>query len=187
LCLRADDITGVSNVWNDVMDASFMEGRILFTNAGMNRVSLFRSMDTDFGIIPSPKFDETQPQYLDTVSPYQATTLSVPAAAADLEQVGIITDALCAESHYTLIPAYYDVQLKTKLARDDDSGEMLDIIFSTRTFPLDLMYGWGDLATLFANAMKTNNTNITSAVEKNAPKVQKAMQKTIDAYNSNQN
>ena len=188
VCLRSDDITNYSgNLWNDVMDASFMEGRILFTNAGMNRVTLFRSMDTDFGIIPSPKLDENQPEYCDTISPAQATALSVPASVSDIERTGIITDALCAESKYTLIPAYYDIQLKTKFARDDESAEMLDIIFRTRSFDLCLIYGWGDLTGLFSNAMKSNNENITSSIEKVEPKIITAIGKTVEAYDKNEN
>ena len=37
------------------MDKIFSDGRVLFNFAGMNRVTLFRSMDTDFGILPVPK------------------------------------------------------------------------------------------------------------------------------------
>ena len=185
ISLRVDDVTGFTgNVWTDVMDASFIEGRILFVYAGMNRVTLFRSMDTDFGIIPSPKFDEIQPEYSNTVSGYAATPLTVPATAPDLEKVGIIMDALCAESSYTLIPAYYDVQLKTKFARDEESAEMLDTIFSTRIYDLCRIYGWGSLNTIFANAMTKNDPNITSALEKAEPKVISAMEKTVNAYDA---
>lgn len=186
LCLRSDDISYSGNLWTDVMDASFMEGRILFVNAGMNRVTLFRSMDTDFGIIPSPKLDENQPDYCDTISPGQATALSVPASVSDLERTGIIIDSLCAESAYTLIPAYYDITLKTKFARDDESAEMLDIIFGTRSFDLALVYGWGDLVTLFATAMRTNNENIISNLEKVEPRIRTAIEKTVTAYDSNE-
>lgn len=183
LCLRSDDVAGVGgNIWNDVMDASFMAGRILFTNAGMNRVTLFRSMDIDFGIIPSPKFEESQSGYYNTISPFQATSLAIPATAGDLEKVGAIADALCAESKYTLIPAYYDVQLKTKLARDEQSSEMLDIIFAARRFDLELIYNWGGFSGIFSSAMVKNDANITSALEKAEPKIIKAIEKTIEAY-----
>ncbi|MCL1794458.1 MAG: hypothetical protein FWG34_11385 [Oscillospiraceae bacterium] len=186
LCLRSDDVAGLSgNVWNDIMDASFMDGRILFTNAGMNRVTLFRSMDIDFGIIPSPKLEESRSEYCNTISPFQATSLSVPATVSEPEKIGAITDALCAESKYTLIPAYYDIQLKTKLARDDESAEMLDIIFANRRFDLELIYNWGGLSGIFATAMTKNDANITSSLEKAEPKIIKAIEKTVEAYASN--
>jgi hypothetical protein len=183
--LNAENVTGYTgNLWNDVMDASFIQGRILFTNFGMNRVTLFRSMDADFGIIPSPKFDENQTEYYNTVTPYSATSLSIPATVADTERTGIIIDALCAESKNTLIPAYYDITLKTKFARDNESSEMLDIIFATRRFDLGLMYGWGGLSDLFGNATKNNNPNITSALEKAEPRIVIAIDKTVAAYDA---
>ena len=187
ISLRSEDLSSYKgDIWTEVMDASFMEGRILFDNAGMNRVTLFRSMDTDFGIIPSPKFDE-KGEYCNTVSHSQATAISFPATTVDLERSGILADALCAESSYTLIPAYYDVQLKTKFARDDESSEMMDIIFATRRFELSLIYNWGALPEIFSTAMTKNNPNITSALEKAEPKVIAAIAKTIAAYENNEN
>ena len=183
LCLRAEDVVGLGgNIWNDIMDASYMDGRILFANAGMNRVTLFRSMEIDFGIIPSPKLDESQSDYYNTISPFQATSLSIPSTVLDLEKIGAIADSLCAESKYTLIPAYYDVQLKTKLARDEESAHMLDIIFATRRFDLELIYGWGGFSGIFATAMNKNDPNIASTLEKTEAKIIKAIDKTIAAY-----
>ncbi|MCL2157963.1 MAG: hypothetical protein FWH48_00995 [Oscillospiraceae bacterium] len=188
MSLRAESVTSYSgNLWNDVMDASFMEGRILFSNTGMNRVTLFRSMETDFGIIPNPKYDEATPDYYNTLSMGQATALCVPATIADSEMVAILTDALCAESKYTLIPAYYDVQLKTKFARDEDSAEMLDLIFASRRFELSLVYGWGDFSGTFSTAMIKNDPNIASSLEKIEQRLITAMEKTIAAYDKNEN
>ena len=58
--------------------------------------------------------------------------MSVPKTNSDLERTGIILEALARESSDTVIPAYYDVTLKNKLLRDDDSVKMLDIIFGNR-------------------------------------------------------
>ena len=43
---------------------------------------------------------------------------------------------MTAESKYTLIPAYYDIALKTKFARNDESGKMLDLIFANRMYDI---------------------------------------------------
>ena len=53
-----------------------------------------------------------------------------------------------------VIPAYYDVQLKTKIARDDESSEMLDIIFAGRKYDLGSIYDWGGLTSKFSEAMQ---------------------------------
>lgn len=180
ISLRAEDVKGVSgDIWLQVMDPGFMEGRVLFHNAGMNRVTLFRSMEIDFGILPSPKFDGTQENYYNTLTQHSATCLFIPVTVdgENLARVGAITDWLTAESAYTLIPAYYETQLKTKLARDDDSGEMMDLIFANRRFDPGLIYDIGGIPGIFSSAMMQNNKNVTSSIEKAEAKILKDLDK----------
>lgn len=105
----------------------FFSDRLLFMTSSFENISNFRDKDSEFGIIPYPKYDEAQ-------SGYYGTTIDglsffcVPKTQPDPEFVGIITEALCAESYKLLVPAFYDVLLKTKAARDEESEEMLDII-----------------------------------------------------------
>ena len=58
LCMHSSKF----NNW-DLLDAVFTEGRCLFSFVGMNRVTLFREMEADFGILPAPKYDEAQESY----------------------------------------------------------------------------------------------------------------------------
>ena len=46
----------------------------------------------------------------------------------------IITEALASESYKNVIPVFYDVALKTKSARDEESSAMIDLIRDTLTF-----------------------------------------------------
>ena len=185
LTLRADDYySSGKDVWGGVgiMDMAFRENRVLFFDTSMARVALYRDMETDFGIIPPPKRDENQKEYISSVSVRSTNSLCVPTTVNDFERTGIITDALAAESLYTLIPAYYDVQLKTKLARDDESSEMLDIIFAGRKFDLGLLYDWGGLTSKFEDAMQKNSADIVSSLEKIQDRVKTQIEKTITAY-----
>lgn len=172
------------NVFTDVMDRGFMEGRVLFSHAGMNRVTLFREMEVDFGIIPPPKFDEAQEEFHVTVTSHAATSFVIPITlhGEALERVGILTDALAAESRYTLIPAYYDQQLTTKLLRDEESGEMLDIIFASRKFDLGLIHGFGGLPGIFNTAMTSNNPNIASQIERATARIERDIERLIETY-----
>lgn len=184
ISLRADDHSG--DVWGNtgIMDSAFREDRVLFFNTGIVRVTIYRDMESDFGIIPSPKRDENQKEYISTLTAVNTNSLSIPVTVRNFERTGIITDALSAESHYTLIPAYYDVQLKTKFARDDESSEMLDIIFKGRRFDLALIYDWAGVSNTFATAMQNNSPNIVSALEKIQDRIVSEIAKTIEAYNA---
>ena len=181
ICLT---ITKAGGNW-DVLDNVFTEGRCLFSYVGMNRVTLFREMEADFGILPTPKFDEAQEAYYNVVSTWGANFFAVPKTAEDMERTGIILEALSAESMYTLTTAYYDVTLKTKAARDEESSAMLDIIFASRVFELGNFYGWGGMFDLPGTQSAAGKTDIVSAVEGKLKTTTAAMEKTINAVLEN--
>jgi len=181
--LRADDWYGRGfDVWLDLMDASFMENRILFFDTNMANVQTYRSMETDFGIIPPPKLDESQTEYISNLTVMWTNSLCIPVTSDNFERTGIITDALAAESLHTVIPAYYDIQLKTKIARDDESADMLDLVFAGRKYDLAMIYNWGGASSVFSSAMLGNNSNIVSALEAIENRINSEIERTVGAF-----
>lgn len=178
--LLANNVTGFADVWEDCFHKAFKEDRLLFYFTGLNRCTLLRSMETDFGILPVPKYDEVQTDYYNLISLWGANGFSVPKTVADLERTSIIIEALSAEFMYTLTPAYYEITLKTKLSRDEESSAMLDIIFSSRIYELGIMFGWGGLFDLPASLVGKDSTAIASSVEKRITSTEKAIQKDLD-------
>ena len=108
-------------------DAIFTEDRALFYPERLEKAQEYRSMETDFGIIPFPKWEESQEKYY-TQAQNAYSVAVVPLDAPNLEMTGAGFDVLSALSYDLVTPAYYDMALKGKFARDDESGEMLDII-----------------------------------------------------------
>ena len=88
----------------------------------------FRDAEIDIGMIPYPMWDENQDGYHTHVDAWNGM-LCIPKTADNLERTGIIIEAMAAETYKYVIPAYYDVTLGTKLARDAETVEMMDIIF----------------------------------------------------------
>lgn len=79
----------------------------------------------DFGILPYPKLDENQENYLTMCF---ADIAGVPIVVKDASMSCTILDAMNCYSYYETIPVYYDIVLSRKLTRDEDSVEMLDIL-----------------------------------------------------------
>jgi hypothetical protein len=158
------------------------EKRGLWLYAGMDRVTTLRTFDFNFGILPNPKLDETQSEYYNHVHAWCTTALSIPTTCPDPERTGIILEALTAESYYTLRPAYYEVSLKTKFLRDNESEEMLDLIFNTRCYDLGHVYNWGGVFDMFFNMPLQKKTDLVSEYEKIMPKIEKDMQKAINNF-----
>jgi ABC-type glycerol-3-phosphate transport system substrate-binding protein len=171
-------------VWDKMQLVVFGEGRSLFYYAGNNRVTLLRSMDVNFGILPPPKFDETQTDYHVSVDFWCASSIAIPFTASNVERTAIILEALTAESHYTVLPAYYDISLKSKLTRDEESGDMLDLIFANRAYDISKMYNWGGIADVVTGLAGNKTLDIVSQFEKKYNSAEKNMEKTMDTIAS---
>lgn len=167
---------GFPNVWEATVHRAFIEGRELFYMCGLINVPSFREMADDFGILPIPKLNESQDNYYHTVSINNMTALSVPKGVKDPDDLGLVIEALGMYSQKYLTPAYYDVQLKYRDTRDDESQEMLDIIFSTRTFDIGAAFNWGGTMGQYMVMDK----NFVSRFESVMTSAENAMQQTLD-------
>lgn len=147
---------GFPNVWEATVHPAFVEGRELFYMCGLINSASFRVMEDEFGILPIPKYYDTQDRYYHTVSVGNSSCMTIPEGTTDVAQVGLIVSAIARESKLLVTPAYYDVQLKYRDSRDDESGEMLDLIFSTRTFDIANAYNWGGIRDQYTNISQSD-------------------------------
>ena len=161
----------------------FEEDRAMFLPELLGNAQALRNMDTDFGIIPYPKWDENQANYLTTSVAY-FSMFCIPTTVRNLDMTGIITEALCVESYKKVIPAFYDIALKSKYSRDDESAEMIDIIRSGLTFDFGKVYVT-ELAfsmNILRDLMSAKKNNFVSTFEKNEKQYNKALDKVLVTF-----
>lgn len=151
---------------NDVTDDQvklFSENRLLFMDASFFYMQRLRSMETDFGIIPYPKADESQERYYSRVSYYNAPI--VPVTNKDLEKTGAVLEYFNYVSHDTVIPAYCDVVLYGKITRDEESRDMLNLIFDSRVVDIgDTTLCANIRDGVFMDMFGNDNRNVSSVV-----------------------
>jgi hypothetical protein len=160
----------------------FQENRALFYWMRMRVVEFFRGMESNFGIIPLPKYDEAQANYHSVVNPYTGVLLGVPKSAEDLERASIILEALAAEGRHTLQPAYYDITLQRKYTRDDESSDMLDIIFNSRVYDIAGIYAFNNIWIDFINLAGRQNRDIISFYESRSGRIDSAIEKVVNIF-----
>ena len=80
-----------------------------------------------------------------------------------------------------LQPAYYEVMLTTKLTRDNESAEMLDIIFSSRIYDNGEIYDFGGIGGDLIYMTMTFDRNIASTYAKKEKMIAKQIEKTVKA------
>ena len=112
----------------------FATGHELFLLASLDCIQgSFRDMEDDFGVAPIPKYDSEQPVYHHRANPL-TSLFAIPATIDDPEKTGAVFTYMTWLSNQTLLPAYYEITLKQKRTRDEDSAYMLDLIHNTISF-----------------------------------------------------
>lgn len=147
----------------------FTNNQLLFMDCSFFYVQQLRSMETDFGIIPYPKYTEDQSRYYSRVSYYNAPI--IPISNDRLELVGAVLEYFNWASSETVIPAYYDNVLYGKVIRDEESREMLDIIFDSRVVDIGDTTLCADIRDGVANTMFSKKENNLSSKLPNLEKV----------------
>lgn len=132
-------VNGFTDV--DSLANLFMDNLGLFYIRVLEEGEKLRKMESEYAILPIPKNDTAQTDYYCPVSVYTNNLISVPYHAEDTDRTGVIIEALSAESYYSVNPEFFNTVLDNKIARDDESKQMLDIIFNSRLYDLGEFYG----------------------------------------------
>lgn len=185
--LYADDYFGksYSNVWSQVMRASFRDGRGLTYISGILSTTYLRDMADDFGIIPLPKADESQSEYYTWMNLNNSSTLAIPVSNHNTEMTGMVVEALAYGSVSTLTPAYYETTLSGKVARDDDSIAMLDIILDSVVFDMANMFNVGKINQIFSKGIQSGENTFMSDYDSIKTAVIEEFEKVMNEYGKN--
>lgn len=159
----------------------FRNNQSIFMTALMMSVKTLRDMEMDFGVLPSPKYDKNQSEYHSSVSIHQSGLAAVPVTLSDPDRTGILVEALSAESRYTVQPAYYEISLKGKYVRDEESADMLDILFRTRLYDLGSVGHFGNFETEWLRIVSNKKRDIVSIYDKSEKMIQSDIDKLIKA------
>ncbi len=106
----------------------FEEGNTLFTMdrayMAMNRKD---TINFEYGVVPVPKFDEAQADYV-TCLGFPYTMYAVSVAAKHTEAAAATLECLAAEGYRLVTPALFEVSMKYKYTSDNEAARMYDII-----------------------------------------------------------
>ena len=148
--------------------------------AGMTTTPvLFRDMADDFAIIPMPKLEEQQEHYTTSIINTTFSITTIPITNNRLEHTGILLEELCWRGKKDLYPEMFETVLKSKIARDENSIEMIDLIFSNTMYDAGFLYaaalngaitsqfssGAGTFASSFASLRPSVEASVSSLLD----------------------
>lgn len=167
----------------DTMERMFSCGQAIFIGdtLGISATSFRETCDFDYGIIPYPKYDEEQKNYY-TVPGGSFSVIALPMTAANYDLIHTCVTALSAESWRDVLSAYYDVVLKYKGARDEESIQMLDIILNGRNISFEFVYDAWTGYIYKTGTIVSGKQGLASFTEKNNKAVLKHFEKVRDVF-----
>ncbi len=163
----------------------FADGHSLFMNNFLYATETLRDMDDDFGMVPYAKRDEDQENFHTQIGT-STSMFFVPKTSADLELTSMVCESLCYYGYKGVTPAYYEVALKDKYARDTEVKEMLNIIRDSAQ--MDFTFAYSTAFSPFINCLfefgkgNTMNENLASHYATNITKWEATMEEILEAY-----
>jgi len=172
------DTSGFNDQW-EYARSFFTTDHALFMNGSAFLTGELRNMESEYGILPLPKYDENQQNYMHTVTP-TASIFALPStyrndvSTAGPERTGMILEYMAYKSNETVLPAYYDTLLKGQRLDTEDDQQMLDIIKDTIRYDLCSMVGLDGITTNFQTVIFKPST-ASSTYKRNETKLNKQL------------
>ncbi len=159
-------------------DKALFFSEILGTAEGM------KDMDVSIGLVPYPLYSETQDAYCNYVdnhmSPYH-----IPISVPDPETVGTFFELFACHSKYIVRTAMID-SYTVEFLGDEESGEMLDLIISNRTYDPGYLW-WSSYETDIGNMISGGKNTITQWVGRKGSAITKTFDEFITGILDNEN
>ena len=160
----------------------FMNNQGLFYSEVLSYIVNLSDMESPYGVLPTPKYNEKQQNYRTHVDGV-GSMISIPANVKNPHDTAYIIEAFALYSYAYLTPAYYDVTLKRKKSRDSESSEMIDIILQSRVYDIGYIYSSIGLSTVFNTLVLNGGTDFASKYKTASKKAEKALNAIVKKYN----
>ena len=164
-------IYGDNNDQQNVINVTFKTGKAIFLAHHLETAMFhLRDMEGDYAVIPYPKANAEQTQYLSNVSNWVDCFVAVPNSVSNerIEFVGFMMEAMAAYSNKNLRPFIYESVLKYQRLNDEKSSAMIDVIMDGIVIDYAVIYDLGSLWKICDNVVfKGSSLNMQAAVATN--------------------
>ena len=164
-----------------VQEIMFPNDQALFWVECVSWARALREMETDFGIITAPMYEASQQKYYNYCNGnFYGMTFPVTLVGETLDRSTIVAEALNSHSTNTVLKAYYDVSLENKIARDEETGRMLDLIFDNLVYDVSIVYDLASVNSSLYTMASENSTDVASYAKKNQKMMKKQIEKIME-------
>ena len=163
--------------------AAFAAGHFLFVQNGLDVSVQFSDMPEGYGVVPNPKYDKDQENYYHKIDRFSAIW-AIPNTPdrIDFDRLAKVFDYWAYVSSETVMPAYYEITIKTRRFSDPVASDMIDIVKSSLVYDacdvygitinstLDTVFNSGNVASVinsgYLKTISASIRNIESSIDK---------------------
>ena len=154
--------------------------------------STMRNMSDEYGVVPIPKFDQTIKGYPGAMHDgYTVAVIPTTVSGERLDEMSAVLEAMGSASYRIIKPAYYELTLRTKLAKDPQSAEMMELLINGIVIDPGIIYS-NNMGGFHAQhrwiiAGKNNNTSseytkLSKAAQNSLRQILKKLDKLVEQY-----
>ena len=172
------DQSAYMHKWDYCRGAMFGGGKVLFCNGGLRTSDLLTNMESDYGIVPLPKYDAEQSEYYSTIDP-NFSWLIIPVTNQRMDFISCVLEYMAYASTDTVNYAFYDKVMKGQRASDPDTTRMLEMIRGTMLYDFAINNDIGVMSTISNSVSKRT---LTSSFASNERSIQRKLQNIIEQF-----
>ncbi len=173
-----------------LFDNQFANDKILFVTDWLYSTSThtMRNMESDYGILPYPKYDSDQANYY-TYAHDQLSVVGIPQCVNGdrLPMVGAFLEAMASSGQNMVMPAYYEKALTGQYVRDYQSVKMMDMIVRNISNDRIWFLYYKGITPLLREQIWKNTSNYSSQYIKIKFSADKNMETAHTSYAQNSN
>ena len=153
------------NIIKYFADNKLLMAQLYFVDLGNETI---RNMESEYMVMPMPKYDENQDDYISPLAT-EAAMVMIPVCAGDEDVSGMVIEYLGYLGEKDVVPVYLEQTLKLKYASDPQVMEMIQYIVDRSSYTLTAVLMWnldagGQLRNMYAfgSLNAVNSPNVTS-------------------------
>lgn len=172
--------TSFSSNFTEFFVPKMMTDELLFFTNQLHVALNLRAMQTEFGILPMPKYDEAQEKYYSFGNAAFSDCLAVPGTCSDLEMTGNVIEAMGYYSQKYITPAFINTTVMDKAVRDEESAKIVQMVLENRVYDIGFIFNWGGIRSVFNTMVNNADPNFASNYASIENNIKAEMEKTME-------
>ena len=172
------DQSAYMHKWDYCRGAMFGGDKVLFCISGLRTSDLLTNMESEYGIVPLPKYDSSQENYYSEIDT-NFSWLVIPVTNQRMDFISCVLEYMAYASTDTVNYAFYDTVMKGQRASDPDTVRMLEMIRGTMMYDFAIL---NDIGITEAINSSISRRTLTSSFASNERAIRSRLQSLLEQF-----